>query len=843
MTAPRTRSIPWGRVVAIGLLGLAIGLAGWVRFGYERAPDPQRVTVVARSLDVAFVLERTAGDPVAGYELVGDGFTQRADGVWEADRPGARITYSGSVGGRALVRFDSGPDGGRAVVRTAAGPVARVDLSADEPGTEVVAVDTPLRLQPANILLLVLSIGIGVLLALLVVRIVAAMVRRVGVGRAVGGLAGLVFVAAVVVVWWLPAPRIMQADVTVTHPAGSAAVAVGLERAGGVPRSALADDFGGPGWTMVGRRSVSTEPGAQTRWAGMVSPDDTLELSGDGPGARALEVEVDGVSRRVVLGDDRRASVSFADLGAGAGVTDGAMRVAALLGDVLLVAVGLLLLAAGAFLIVRRVRGGRRPTVPHPSTGGDASWRLTWGLASVPLIGWLVLLAVFWPGPMNPDAMSQWFQVQDDVLADWHPYLLALLFAGTRAIVDSPWLPILLVVGTAALLAGRVGAWSVARGRSVGQTAGWMLLLVAVPATALHTVTLWKDSFYGIGLLGLVLCLWRVEDTRGLWLDRTRNVVLLVIAGAGTWLVLIALLAHRAQWRRFVVIAAAIVVIVGVVQVPLARILDVGPNPVDDIVVVQHISMHLAEGTDLTASERRLLEELRPLDEPWPYLCSSIQATWSGPDVIPMDRYLDRASELRSLALRLALRNPGAELRHLACASKIVWQPWSSGTTTYFMEWYDNGGRIDYLPVWLLRSPMEEPGNTGLAVAVFRLVDRAPDWLVRPALYLWVLVAAIVVSVRRSRSWAPLRMTSPVLIQSVALAAVNLVQDVRFQYGVVLVAVLMAPLLFTVRRDDDPEGPPLVWAAWPSGLSDSAPLTAAGTSEAPVQAGSITPGG
>jgi hypothetical protein len=157
------------------------------------------------------------------------------------------------------------------------------------------------------------------------------------------------------------------------------------------------------------------------------------------------------------------------------------------------------------------------------------------------------------------------------------------------------------------------------------------------------------------------------------------------------------------------------------------------------------------------------------------------------------------------------------------------------------MEWYDNSGRIDYLQPWPNRTPMEEPGNAGLAVAVFRAVDHAPDWIVRPALYLWILVAAIVVAVRRTRSWAALRIASPALIQSVTLALVTLVQDVRFQYGVVLIALVLAPLYFTARRNPDDGGPPLVWAGWararPEGTSGPSSTPRAASSPAVTSGG------
>jgi hypothetical protein len=58
-----------------------------------------------------------------------------------------------------------------------------------------------------------------------------------------------------------------------------------------------------------------------------------------------------------------------------------------------------------------------------------------------------------------------------------------------------------------------------------------------------------------------------------------------------------------------------------------------------------------------------------------------------------------------------------------------VWQPWQSGTYTYFMEWYEAGGRVHYLPTWLDKSPMEEPANQSLVLGVYRVVSDLPHWI------------------------------------------------------------------------------------------------------------------
>jgi hypothetical protein len=480
-------------------------------------------------------------------------------------------------------------------------------------------------------------------------------------------------------------------------------------------------------------------------------------------------------------------------------------------------------------LLAAFVLGVRAPAPPGwvtaPETARDR-WRVTALLASVPFVGWLALQLLFWPGLMNPDMVEQWVQLDRTGLDDWHPYVVAIVVGALRYVVDSPALPVLLQVVGASLLVGRIAAWTVWRGRSPWIAGALLVLLPVLPPTGLFTVTLWKDTPFGLALLALVLVVWRIEDTKGEWLRERRNVVLTVVTALGlllsrhnAWPILLAtlvvlLVVHRAWWRRFAVAAAATFGVVLLVQLPLAAVLDVRASRVQSIVYVQHLANHVNRGTDLEPSERRLLRSIYPLDRTWPYSCHTIQPTWSGPDGIPLTRFTDKSSELRSLALELALRDPAAELDHLACASELVWNPGDDDQATYFLEWSNTSGHVDYIPRVYDETPTEQSASPRAINRIYDVVtDVLPIWVIRPALYLYAFAAAIAFAAWRRRSWGVVWIAVPVIVQSLVLAALTLVQDVRFQYGVMLAAVVLVPALFTVAKrsacDDDL---PLRWA-------------------------------
>jgi hypothetical protein len=489
--------------------------------------------------------------------------------------------------------------------------------------------------------------------------------------------------------------------------------------------------------------------------------------------------------------------------------------------------VGLGLALGVVALLIGAAALGVRPPRVRPAEPADAAgrWRLTLLLGAVPFAGWSALHLLFWPGLMNPDMGIQWFELDRTGLDDWHPYLVSVAVGVLRHVVDSPALPVLLQTVGASLLVGRIAAWTVWRGRSPWVAAATLALLPIVPATGLFTVTLWKDTVFGIALLGLALVVWRIEDTDGRWLTQPRNVVLSVMTMSGVWLtrhngwpivvgtVVVVLVAHRRWWKPIAIAVGAALAIALVVQVPLARLLDVRANRQPSIVYVQHIANHVNRGTELTRSDRRVLQSIYPLDRTWPYDCHSIQATWSGPRAIPLRRFVHKSDELRSVAIDLALRNPGGELDHLACASEIVWKPWAPDGQTYFLEWSDTGGHVDYILRFYDDTPSEDPASPRAIAQIYTtVVDRLPVWLLRPALYLYLLLGAIAFAAWRRRSWGVVRIAAPAILASLVLAALTLVQDVRFQYGVILTAVVLVPALLTVAPRREPgDRVPLSW--------------------------------
>lgn len=157
---------------------------------------------------------------------------------------------------------------------------------------------------------------------------------------------------------------------------------------------------------------------------------------------------------------------------------------------------------------------------------------MTWPRRLAPLAvlaaAWALLVAYAWPGQMTWDSVTQLFQARTGSYGDWHPPLMARLWAGLDALVPGPALMLVLQTGLFALglhavLRRYAGPW----GAAVLAAAVLLFPPVFAPLT-----TIWKDSL----LAAVLLCAAAGLDARPR------------IARAAAWLglVVVAALRHNA---------------------------------------------------------------------------------------------------------------------------------------------------------------------------------------------------------------------------------------------------------------------------------------------------------
>jgi len=212
------------------------------------------------------------------------------------------------------------------------------------------------------------------------------------------------------------------------------------------------------------------------------------------------------------------------------------------------------------------------------------------------------------------------------------------------------------------------------------------------------------------------------------------------------------------------------------------------------------IAAHLYFGTPLSTEQSYILGEIRPLDDFWGYRCFShsptISSRFSLPTAVQHRRFL-----LHTF-LDLTLRNPNANLRHVICASSLIWRlvPLPNAYLYKHAIIWDSNGKPDYIE----NNSLNVQDNSLLPSLLERyaqLVRMMDSWLIwRPALYLYLCMFGSAVFVLRRRSWRYSLFVIPALVQSATLALVNVAQDFRFQFAIYLIGFFSLGLMFVARH-------------------------------------------
>jgi hypothetical protein len=829
----------WTNVVSsrtaalVALAALAAVLTStWLaaHFVLDPHPGPHRIDVRVVDLPtggrVALTLERSPDHPVPIAETVPDAW-----GRWdvEGDRAIARevsraFRYVGAVGEVAFLQFETGPDAGAVEILVDGRPFDEVDLNGAAGIRNVRLEFAPTWRGGAAI------VWIGAVSVLAVLSYGVARRASVGLGR---GRARLIAIAAVipvggllVAVAELPAAPLTSYDISVrplgapSAPGASVAVAVRLTPPAGrhadtASFAAAADEWSvQSGWVTA---ASGTE--APLVWRGRASPDSRLDfLSPDGGGGRA-EVIVNG-ERRVI--DTSRpdgpgfTSHRLEDLGGDRNGAERAMRLALRLLDVLVV---------GGWAVVAGLAAAGLLRTPRPQPANFAS---AFARRSILIAGsWLVLLGLVWPGIATPDTLDMMYQVEDDRVSQAHPVVGSFMLHLLRHVVDGlgfvAIVQIALVAAACALVLAHLEMLRVPR-LALALSTG---LLVAWPGVWTVVISVWKDLPFAAGLIGLTFVgLRAARQGEGALAGRSDQALLLVSAtmvwtmrfnGIPVVIAFVVALAWltRRRWRRVAVVLTASVVVPVLLNVGLSSALDAGPNNSSASYATWHIANHLQAGTPVDEADRRFLEELGLPQQP-PFDCQTINSSW----YLSPEEYRANApahaDRLRAIAIELDLRNPGATVDHLACASQLMWKINDTQLHTYVTSWYRDGDFLETIHPNDRAPTVEDVPAPRAAIVLYELVRDLPMWFFRPAIWFYGLLAsAALVMLRTHKVRAGLPFL-PGLATTVVLAPVNVSQDVRYLIGPTMIAMLLVPAACASRAtaavflggDDDAEEAP-----------------------------------
>lgn len=457
-----------------------------------------------------------------------------------------------------------------------------------------------------------------------------------------------------------------------------------------------------------------------------------------------------------------------------------------------------------------------------PRTPSDSLAPLWRGSLRYALPAWTVsacLLMVFWPGVMSNDSIDQWHMAAAGITSDWHPTYHTLFIAAARKVWDSPAFIAMLQAGALGLSTGYLIAVLERATRTpaaVAHFASWCCALM--PVVAFSSVTLWKDVPYAASVVAIsaalvsLVVLGRPRLSHPLTFASALAILLVCMlfrhngppVAAATLLAVFAL--SKANRKAVAVLGLAAIGMTMVLKGPVTDAIGVPRSNVAFTLYSHHIAAHLESGAiPRTAESKALLRQIVKERETWPYSCGLIDVTIFNP---AFDRNVAarHSNELRDTWLRMASEDPIAELKHLACVSSLVWLMDESGQSPLYEAGVSIRSSDDQL-TWVEKGP--EVQQASLAP---RAAEYLGDWLQltrqfnllwRPAAWLYLLLFAVWVAVRRTGDWRIALIAAPILVHSMVLAVANVAQDPRYQLIVFIVALAAVPalLMSTPRLD------------------------------------------
>lgn len=453
-----------------------------------------------------------------------------------------------------------------------------------------------------------------------------------------------------------------------------------------------------------------------------------------------------------------------------------------------------------------------------------------WWFYAIPMILiWGIYLLTFWPGMMSNDSINQWQQMLSRHYNDWHPVIYTLLlgilsFGGVT--------PALVALGQIIALS-LVVAWGIdfLRQMGINKIVTWLtsILFAVSPACGLSSITLWKDIPYGICLLMVFLIFLKIILTEGRWLNG-KKWLLLGSAAAGVVLfrhnglpviivgMLIMMLVYHNCLKSLAFSLLTTMIIVALIQGPLYSVLKVERigNQGANHIYLHYISAHVSAGTPLSEEEEAWINQICPLDE-WIYNPCTVSVILMQPHFNNTVLYQNSQKNVDTF-ISLTKKAPMVSLRHAFRSSNMIWRIEHRGCYLYETNLKKE---TEGNPRWIEPNQFEIKENSKLPWLVgslYQIYDRTSknpvlDALIwRPAFYMyWTILVSIILALRFSRG-RYLLISLITELQSGLFLFITFVQDMRYQFGVILIGLFCFGLLFlpkttmpeTKNQLDDP---------------------------------------
>lgn len=206
----------------------------------------------------------------------------------------------------------------------------------------------------------------------------------------------------------------------------------------------------------------------------------------------------------------------------------------------------------------------------------------------ITIIGFLLIFITFFPGGNTPDAIDQLRQAINNTYNDWHPAIHTFLFYRIPTLICDSYMAVVIWQLIILSVLMTIVCYNFRKLGFDKKTVYFFLAMFLLnPINARTIVVVWKDIIYSFTILLLTMLMIFITKSKGEWLDKKKNIVLLGIILFFTiafrhngiisfaFVVLALLFLYQKSWKKIGIMTVTVLGIFCILTGPIYRLLNI----------------------------------------------------------------------------------------------------------------------------------------------------------------------------------------------------------------------------------------------------------------------------
>lgn len=433
----------------------------------------------------------------------------------------------------------------------------------------------------------------------------------------------------------------------------------------------------------------------------------------------------------------------------------------------------------------------------------------------LPLIIFIILFLMYYPGIMTYDGNNQWEQVQNGIISNAHPffstyfmYLLSKIHNSTSIIIFYQMFLFSIIWGFFCQIIKTSKKFEIIKYL-------FTIIICFTPIIGIYSITLWKDIIYSYYLMlisvlifigikkdfnyGLVHYLIIGVSLSFIFSYRHNGIIVAIFL----LILFLIILIRKKLLKKFLLIIVPFVTIIFLISIPkeiyLSKSSQLNKNTQQinissiDSYILWMMGAHL-NNNNINEKNKKFLNKIIDCNN-WkeaydPFLINSVTTLNINKKFVN-----ENSNKLRKIFLEASLKNPETILIHYLKADSLLLSPISiKGEYVYAFSFTE----------WSMPMGFEEIINSKLPLLkniynkIINFTFMIPFSIYQPAIYLYLSIIMLIILSKIVYGKKIFLVGTPMFFNTISLLPINLAQDLRYVYINFLTFFLIL-LLFVIN--------------------------------------------